>query len=288
MAGSTGVAVGVGVGLAVRVGLGDGVTVGVGLDEALELGVADGELGPFVDPEHPATVRPTPTASARAAGRASALVGFTTLGYRAFMWRARAATRLRSHRYRMVISRSGRKVCAVGAAPGARAAGEFGAWLGGFRASLGTGADAEVPCDGCTACCRSGKLIPVEPDETDALAHIPSDRLLPMPGEGGRLVLRHDTDGTCSQLVDGRCTVYAHRPRACRAYDCRIFLAAGVRPDSPLIAERAGQWQFTYASDAAHERHDAVRMAAVVLGFPGGLSAPASPTQHALDAINAG
>jgi uncharacterized protein len=186
-----------------------------------------------------------------------------------------------------VISRAGRKVCAVEAAPGVRDAGEFGSWLTGFIASVRDGGEIDVPCDGCTACCRSGKLIPVEPDETDALAHIPPDRLLPMTGEPGRLVLQHDTDGNCSQLVDGRCTVYAHRPRACRAYDCRIFPAAGIRPDSPLIAERAGQWEFTYASDAAHVRHDAVRMAAVVLGFPGGLSAPASPTQHALDAINA-
>jgi Fe-S-cluster containining protein len=107
-----------------------------------------------------------------------------------------------------------------------------------------------------------------------------------MPGEAGRRVLEHDADGRCSQLIDDRCAVYAHRPRACRAYDCRIFPAAGIRPDSPLIAERVEQWQFRYASSAARELHDTVRMAAVVLGFPGGLSAPTSPTQHALDAID--
>ena len=167
-----------------------------------------------------------------------------------------------------------------------RAAGEFGAWLTGFRACLHDGADVDVPCDGCTACCRSGKLIPVEPDEVDALARIPPDCLVPMPGEPGRRVLRHDAGGCCSQLVDNRCAIYRHRPRACRAYDCRIFPAAGLRPDSPLIAERAEQWRFRYASTAARERHDGVRMAAVVLGFPGGLSGPASPTQHALDAID--
>ena len=184
---------------------------------------------------------------------------------------------MRADRYRMVIDRRRRKVCAVGAAPGARDAGEFGSWLGAFRSSLHDGVDVDVPCDGCTACCRSGKLIPIEPDETDALAHISPDGLRPMPGEPGRLVLQHDADGTCSQLVEGRCTVYAHRPRACRAYDCRIFPAAGLRPDSPLIAERAAQWQFTYASHADHECHDAVRMSAVVLGFPGGLSEPGEP-----------
>jgi Fe-S-cluster containining protein len=154
----------------------------------------------------------------------------------------------------------------VQAPSAALAAGEFGAWLDGFRASL-----------------RDGT--PVEPDEADALAFIPAESLVPMPGEPARRVLAHDASGRCSQLADLGCAVYAHRPRACRAYDCRIFPATGVRPDGPLIADQTDRWRFSYASGAARERHDAVRMAAVVLGFPGGLSSPVSPTQHALDAI---
>ena len=106
-----------------------------------------------------------------------------------------------------------------------------------------------------------------------------------MPGDRARRVLRHDDAGRCSQLTDEGCAVYAHRPRACRTYDCRIFAAAGVAPDKALIAERAQRWRFSYASQDSRDRHAAVRMAAVVLGFPGGLAAPASPTQHALDAI---
>jgi uncharacterized protein len=167
----------------------------------------------------------------------------------------------------------------------ARAAGEFRAWLNDFRGSLHDEREMPVPCEGCTACCRSGKLIPVEADEADALARIAPGDLRPMPGEPDRRVLRHDESGRCSQLTAEGCAVYEHRPRACRAYDCRIFAAAGLTPDSPLIAERVGQWRFSYDADASRESHDAVRMAAVVLGFPGGLGAPASPTQHALDAI---
>ena len=165
------------------------------------------------------------------------------------------------------------------------AAGEFGTWLAGFQSSLHDGFPADVPCDGCAACCRSGKLIPVEPDEVGAIAFIPPESLVAMPGEPTRRVLAHDSSGRCSQLTDDGCAVYAHRPRACRAYDCRIFPATGVRPDSAPIAERTERWRFSYASHGARERHDAVRMAAVVLGFPGGLSSPVSPTQHALDAI---
>ena len=29
-------------------------------------------------------------------------------------------------------------------------------------------------------------------------------------------------------LVDGRCSIYEHRPRTCRTYDCRIFTATGL------------------------------------------------------------
>ena len=171
------------------------------------------------------------------------------------------------------------------AGPDEREAGEFGSWLSAFRAALHDGDPVDVPCDGCTACCRSGKLIPVELDEADALADIAADCLVPMPGEPGRRVLAHDASGRCSQLTAEGCQIYAHRPRACRMYDCRIFPAAGVRADSSLIAERAQRWRFSYASAASRERHGAVRMAAVALGFPGGLSSPVSPTQHALDAI---
>jgi uncharacterized protein len=173
----------------------------------------------------------------------------------------------------------------VDAGTDGRDAGEFGSWLSAFRGSRHEGDPVDVPCDGCTACCRSGKLIPVEPDEAAALAHIAADCLVPMPGQPARRVLKHDDAGRCSQLTAQGCSVYAHRPRACRMYDCRIFAAACVRADSPLIAERAQHWRFSYASADSRERHAAVRMAAVALGFPGGLSSPISPTQHALDAI---
>src|SRR3954454_18801420 len=112
--------------------------------------------------------------------------------------------------------------------PGKRDAGEFSAWLSAFSASLSGGEAVDVPCEGCTACCRSGKLIPVEPDEVEALEHIPASDLMPRPGDGSRSGLRHDESGCCAQLSAQGCSVYARRPRACRMYDCRIFAAAGL------------------------------------------------------------
>jgi Fe-S-cluster containining protein len=165
-----------------------------------------------------------------------------------------------------------------------RDAGDFGQWLADFRNASGAGTSVDVPCGSCAACCESGQLIPVGADETDALAHIAPDALTPMPDHPGIRVLRHDAAGRCSQLRAGGCSIYPHRPRACRTYDCRIFAAAGVQPDKPRIAAAAQRWRFSYASAEAHQRHDDVRTAAVLLGFPGGLTSPVSPTQRALAA----
>ena len=167
-----------------------------------------------------------------------------------------------------------------------RDAGEFGSWLDDLKAARAEGGSMDVPCGSCTACCRSGQLIPVGADEADALAHISPHHLAPMPGESGTFVLTHDPSGRCSQLLADRCSVYEHRPKACRNYDCRIFPAAGVLPDEPRIAEAAARWRFSHASARARQRHTDVRTAAVVLGFPGGLTSPVSPTQHAMAAID--
>jgi hypothetical protein len=76
----------------------------------------------------------------------------------------------------------------------------------------------------------------------------------------------YDERGHCPMLVDERCSIYEHRPRTCRTYDCRVFPAAGVTPDpgSP-VSERARQWTFRHPSDQDRTEHDAVRAAAAFL-----------------------
>ncbi len=139
-------------------------------------------------------------------------------------------------------------------------AGDFGDWLVAIRASLSDRRDMDVPCGGCTACCRSHQFVHVDADETDTLAHIPEALLFPAPGGSpGSRVLGYDADGRCPMLVDDRCSIYEHRPRACRTYDCRVFAATGLRADQPLIDERVRRWRFTFANDAARQEHDALR-----------------------------
>jgi len=56
--------------------------------------------------------------------------------------------------------------------------------------------------------------------------------------------LKHRADGGCVHLSpEGGCTVHAHRPRVCRAYDCRVLGLAGLAPTSSS-GHTAPVWQF--------------------------------------------
>jgi Fe-S-cluster containining protein len=126
-----------------------------------------------------------------------------------------------------------------------RPAGELAGWLKATRVVIQDELTADVACDGCTACCESSQFVHIAPDETDALAHIPPALLFPAPGSPGHMLLGYDQHGRCPMLVDGRCSIYAYRPRTCRTYDCRVFTAAGIESDKPRIAGRVRQWRFS-------------------------------------------
>ena len=76
----------------------------------------------------------------------------------------------------------------------------------------------------------------------------------------------YDEHGRCPMLVDGQCSIYAHRPRACRTYDCRVYAAAGVVPDhQPAVAVRVREWRFTFPHHADRLAGDAVAARAAEL-----------------------
>ena len=127
-----------------------------------------------------------------------------------------------------------------------------------MEAALAGEADAEVPCGDCTACCTSSQFVHIEPDETDTLAQIPAALLFPAPRlPEGHVVLGYDERGHCPMLRDGRCSIYDHRPRTCRTYDCRVFTALGVDPDDATgaISRQVRRWRFTFATDEDRDRH---------------------------------
>ncbi len=115
--------------------------------------------------------------------------------------------------------------------------------------------------------CTASQFVHVEPDEADTLARIPAALLFPAPGlPRGHVVLGYDERGHCPMLVDGACSIYEHRPRTCRTYDCRVFPATGIVPDDqPLIAERARRWRFSYPTEHDREAYASVRAAGALL-----------------------
>jgi Fe-S-cluster containining protein len=169
------------------------------------------------------------------------------------------------------------------------AAGEFSSWLAAMEGALRGEHDADVPCDGCTACCTASQFVHIEPDEADTLAHIPAALLFPAPRlPRGHVLLGYDERGHCPMLVDGQCSIYEHRPRTCRTYDCRVFPATGLAPegaDKVLIAERAARWRFSFPSAEDREAHAAVRAAAAALQSCPGDDRPPSITALAVRAI---
>jgi hypothetical protein len=176
-------------------------------------------------------------------------------------------------------------------------AGDFSAWmLETRRAVRGDRPDrsVDVPCNGCTACCTSSQFVHIEPDETDTLSRIPAELVFPAPlMPRGHVLLGYDERGHCPMLIDNRCSIYEHRPRTCRTYDCRVFPATGIDvdddPDKALIAQRVKRWRFTFPEPTDQIEHDATVAAATFLAehrdlFPDGV-VPSTATQRAVLAI---
>ena len=179
--------------------------------------------------------------------------------------------------------------------PDALPAGSFSEWRREMLAALAGAATAEVPCGACTACCRSSMFVHIGPDEVETLRRVPLALLFPAPGRpAGHMVLGYDEHGRCPMLLDDRCSIYDHRPRTCRTYDCRVFPAAGLSPDGDAkrpIARQAARWRFDHPTPADVEDHAGVRRAAAfLLAHPDRLPDGRAPdlTRLAVLAVEAG
>jgi Fe-S-cluster containining protein len=171
-------------------------------------------------------------------------------------------------------------------------AGDFAAWLTEVRAAIRGEGATDVPCGTCVACCSSSQFVHIGPDERDPLAHIPKELLFPAPGLlRGHVLMGYDAHGRCPMLRAEGCSIYQHRPRTCRTYDCRVFPAAGLLPDEPgkeLIASQAARWRFDDKGEAGTTLHAAVRAAAEFVRTHAaelGDAAPRTTTQTAVAAV---
>jgi Fe-S-cluster containining protein len=173
-------------------------------------------------------------------------------------------------------------------------AGAFSPWLEHTRAVLERGdLGADVPCGACTGCCRGSMFIHIRPEETDTLAHIPQELLFPAPSAPpGHVLMGYDAEGRCPMLEGDQCSIYEHRPRTCRDFDCRIFAASGISLDAEqtMLVERVRAWRFEHPSARDEQDHAAVRAAAAFLAehaasFPEHWL-PQNPVQLAVLAID--
>lgn len=170
-------------------------------------------------------------------------------------------------------------------------AGDLSTWLGRMRGALRGEGDSDVPCGDCSACCSSAQFVAIGPEEVDTLGHIPAELLAPAPFmPPGHVLLGHDEAGRCPMLVDGRCSIYNHRPRTCRTYDCRVLAATGLEPlGKPLIVERVRRWRFDHPAPADQVEHEALRVAARYLEERAGelppSAVPVDVTQRAVLAV---
>jgi hypothetical protein len=169
-------------------------------------------------------------------------------------------------------------------------AGAFSSWLRRARITHLEDSGADVPCDGCTACCTSSYFVHIGPDETQTLARIPAELLFAAPDlPEGNVLLGYDEDGRCPMLRDDACSIYAYRPLTCRNYDCRVYAAASIDADRALITQRTRRWSFSYPTVDDRRQHSAVQAAATFVQehaecFPGG-AVPGDPARVALLAI---
>jgi Fe-S-cluster containining protein len=141
-------------------------------------------------------------------------------------------------------------------------AGPFSAWLDRMLGVIEGEGTSDVPCGSCTACCTWAQSVPIAPDEVDTLAHLPAGAAVPASMRpAGHMVLRSDERGHCPMLVDGRCSIYDHRPRACRNYDCRVFAATGVDPggDNPELQRQVARWKFTLDTESDRRDYEAAQ-----------------------------
>jgi hypothetical protein len=173
---------------------------------------------------------------------------------------------------------------ATGETQEARFAGSPTTWLRQTRRRLEGTNDfarrADVPCNGCKACCYTHKVhvLPAR-ERPEDLRHM---NIVPDPnpdtgrGETGHMLAKRE-DGACSHLGPDGCSIYAHRPAACREFDCRTAAVIGMRFDfsagkdkapagvAPVDMDRvAPLWEFHPVTEDDKQLHIALQYGAAV------------------------
>jgi Fe-S-cluster containining protein len=90
-----------------------------------------------------------------------------------------------------------------------------------YREMAESNEQTEVPCGGCTQCCRSGQGLLLHPEQGDEVQSYQVQ--VRKDAASGAFVYLLDTNekGECVYLGPSGCTIYNRRPLLCRSFDCR-------------------------------------------------------------------
>jgi hypothetical protein len=80
----------------------------------------------------------------------------------------------------------------------------------------------DVPCNGCTICCKSGPIF-LQPENGDIASNYQTQIMIhPLTG-APKVALKHKPSGECIYLGDTGCTIHDRAPRICKTFDCRLL-----------------------------------------------------------------
>ena len=99
---------------------------------------------------------------------------------------------------------------------------------------------ADVPCNGCTACCHS--VIMLLPDGGDAVETYDHEIKTIAPGLTGP-VLKQNADGSCIYLKDNACSIHERAPLICQSFDCRGWFLKFTRHERRKMMAQGGEYQ---------------------------------------------
>ncbi len=94
----------------------------------------------------------------------------------------------------------------------------------------------EVPCNGCTECCRSGQALVLHPGLGDDIDSYQVRTVADPETVAVVHLLATKEGGECIYLGTSGCTIYERRPVLCRNFDCRkLYLILPKQDRSNLV-----------------------------------------------------
>jgi len=109
---------------------------------------------------------------------------------------------------------------------------------------------AEVACDGCTLCCRSGELITLCDEDTPPPGGYQTMVVGDVGGPEGRVFeVLAQVDGRCVYVTASGCSIHRWAPMVCKVFDCAGLYVSKTRRQRRVMEarDRSGYVKALYA-----------------------------------------